>query len=79
MRKQFVGEVVSDKMSKTVVVLVRRKTRHPLYRKVISKRKKLYADNKKGAKLGDQVRIEETRPLSRLKRFKVIEVIKNPK
>lgn len=76
MSKVFVGEVVSDKMIKTVVVLVKRKMRHPLYKKVVTKRKKLYAHDEKGAKRGDLVKVKETRPLSRLKRFEVIEIIK---
>jgi len=76
MSKVFVGEVVSDKMTKTVVVLVKRKMRHPLYKKVITKRKKLYAHDEKGAKMGDLVKVRETRPLSRLKRFEVIEIVK---
>lgn len=79
MRKTFIGQVVSDKMTKTVVVLVRRKKRHPLYQKVISRAKRFYANNDKGAKLGDRVKIEETRPMSKLKRFKVIEIIKEKK
>ncbi|MBL7078228.1 30S ribosomal protein S17 [Candidatus Shapirobacteria bacterium] len=76
MSKVFKGEVISDKMSKTVVVEVVRVKPHPLYRKVMRKKKKLYAHNEKGAKLGDWVKIAECRPLSKLKRFKVIEVVK---
>jgi len=76
MRKTFVGQVVSDKMAKTVVVLIKRKKRHSLYKKVITKRKKLYAHDEKGAKTGDFVKIRETRPLSHLKRFEVIEIQK---
>jgi len=76
MRKTFIGQVVSDKMAKTVVVLIKYTRRHPLYKKVITKQKKLYAHNEKGAKMGDFVKIRETRPLSRLKRFEVIEIQK---
>jgi len=76
MRKTFIGQVVSDKMTNTAVVLVKTKTRHPLYQKVINKRKKFHADNRIGAKIGDKVKIEECRPISKLKRFKVIEIIK---
>ena len=76
MSKIFTGEVVSDKMTKTVVVLIKRKMRHPLYKKVITRRKKLYAHNEMGAKKGDLVEVRETRPLSRLKRFEVIKIIK---
>lgn len=74
-RKRFIGRVVSDKMEKTVVVEVIRRKPHPLYKKVVAKRKKFYADDQIGAKEGDWVEIEETRPLSRLKRFKVISII----
>ena len=76
MKKRFIGEVVSDKMTNTVVVLVKTKAPHPLYRKVVGKRKKLYADDQIGAIIGDKVKIEETRPVSKMKRFKVIEIIK---
>jgi len=79
MRKTFIGEVVSDKMAKTVVVLVKRRKKHPLYRKIVEKRKKFYAENLKGAKTGDTVKIAETRPLSKLKRFEVLEIIKKAK
>ncbi len=75
MSKIFRGEVISDKMNKTVVVEVVRVKPHPLYRKVMRKKKKFYAHNEKGAKLGDWVKIEECRPLSKLKRFKVIEIV----
>ena len=73
--KVFVGRVVSDKMEKTVVVEVIRRKPHPLYGKVVARRKKFYADNRIGAKEGDVVRIKETRPLSKLKRFVVLEVV----
>ena len=75
MAKTFEGVVVSDKMQKTVVVLVERRQRHPLYKKVIKRWKKFYAHDEKGAKEGDRVKIVETRPLSKLKRFKVVEII----
>lgn len=75
-RKRFVGRVVSDKMEKTVVVEVIRRKPHPLYKKVVAKRKKFYADDRVGAKEGDWVEIEETRPLSKLKRFKVVSIVK---
>ncbi|MEO0254056.1 MAG: 30S ribosomal protein S17 [candidate division WOR-3 bacterium] len=75
-RKEFTGIVVSDKMDKTVVVLVERRVRHPLYKKEIKKRKKFYAhDEKNECKIGDKVRIMETRPLSKLKRWRVVEII----
>ncbi len=75
-RKQRVGEVVSNKMAKTIVVRVERRFPHPKFSKVITAYKKLYAhDEKSEAKLGDQVRIEETRPLSRTKRWRLVEVV----
>ena len=75
-RKQRVGEVISSKMAKTIVVRVERRFPHPRYRKVITAYKKLYAHDEKGeAKPGDTVRIEETRPLSRIKRWRLMEVV----
>lgn len=71
-----VGTVVSDKMTKTVTVAVERKVRHPLYGKVIKKTKKFMAhDENEVAKAGDVVLIEETRPLSKLKRWRVRQVL----
>ena len=71
-----VGHVVSTKMAKTIVVEVSRRVPHPLYRRVITKRKKFYAHDEKGeARMGDRVRIVESRPLSRLKRWRLAEVI----
>jgi small subunit ribosomal protein S17 len=75
-RKERVGEVISNKMAKTVVVQVHRRFQHPRYKKVVTGYKKLYAHDEKGeAKVGDRVRIEETRPLSKLKRWRLIEVV----
>lgn len=79
MPKIFTGKVVSEKMEKTVVVLVTRRVAHPLYRKVMNKKKKLYAHDEKGAKLGQKVRIKEVRPISKMKRFEVIEIVVNKK
>lgn len=77
-RKQRVGEVVSDKMAKTIVVRVERRFRHAEFSKVVTEHKRFYAhDESRLARLGDLVRIEETRPLSRTKRWKLIEVL-NP-
>jgi small subunit ribosomal protein S17 len=74
--KEREGVVVSAKMEKTIVVRVDRRTRHPVYGKIIKLSKKYYAhDEKKQAKVGDRVRIVESRPLSRLKRWRLIEVI----
>lgn len=68
--------MVSSKMAKTIVVEVSRRVPHGLYRRVITKRKKFYAhDEKSEARPGDRVRIVETRPLSRLKRWRLVEVI----
>ena len=68
------GEVISDKMNKTVVVRVTRSFRHPLYGKLVKKWKKYYAhDEENNCKEGQLVKIRETRPLSKLKRWKVIE------
>lgn len=75
-RKEQVGRVVSDKMDKTIVVVVERRVRHPRYEKVITRASRFYAhDEKNEARTGDRVRIEETRPLSRLKRWRLIEVL----
>ena len=76
-RKTLVGEVVSTKMAKTIVVEVDRKKSHNLYKRVIARSKKFYAhDEKNTAHVGDVVRIEETRPLSRLKRWRLIEIVR---
>lgn len=74
MKKTLVGKVVSDKMTKTVVVLVEQKFRHAKYRKVIIRHKKFKAHNEMtDIKVGDMVKIEETRPLSKDKHFIVVE------
>jgi small subunit ribosomal protein S17 len=76
-RKERVGVVVSDKMDKTRVVLVEMITQHPKYRKYIKKRKKFYAhDEDNSSHVGDVVRIMETRPLSKLKRWRIVEIIR---
>ena len=75
-RKQRVGEVVSNKMTKTIVVRVERRFPHPQFKKIVTSYKKFYAhDEKAEAKVGDTVRIEESRPLSKLKRWKLVEVV----
>jgi small subunit ribosomal protein S17 len=75
-RKQRTGEVVSNKMAKTIVVRVERRFQHPQFKKVVTSYKKFYAhDEKSEAMPGDRVRIEETRPLSKLKRWKLTEII----
>lgn len=76
MKRERVGVVLSDKMQKTRVVQVERLVRHSLYRKVLKLRRKFFAhDEQNQSKVGDQVRIRESRPLSRLKRWKIVEVI----
>jgi small subunit ribosomal protein S17 len=76
-QKIVVGEVVSNRMHKTIVVQVVRKKTHPLYGRVISKAKKFYAhDEKNEAHVGDVVRLEETRPLSKLKRWRLKEIVR---
>lgn len=75
-RKERIGQVVSNKMAKTIVVLVTRRYPHPRFRKVVTGYKKFYAhDEKSEAKLGDRVRIEETRPLSKTKRWRLVQVV----
>ncbi len=75
-RKRLVGRVISDKMQKTVVVLVERTRRHPRYGKVVRVRKKFYAhDEESACRAGDLVRIVESRPLSRLKRWMVEDIL----
>jgi len=77
LKNEKIGEVVSTKMQKTIVVEVSRRVPHPLYKRIIAKRKKFYAHDESGsAKLGDVVRIVECRPLSKLKRWQLAEVIR---
>jgi small subunit ribosomal protein S17 len=75
-RKMRTGVVVSDKMTKTVVVAIERRVKHPVYGKMMTRTKKLKAhDEENSAKTGDVVRIMETRPLSKDKRFRVVEIV----
>jgi small subunit ribosomal protein S17 len=79
-RKEFIGTVVSDKMDKTVVVLVETLVRHPLYEKLVRRRKKYMAhDENNECRVGDKVLIEETRPLSRRKRWRVKKILERAK
>ncbi len=79
-QKQFVGVVVSDKMDKTVVVMVERLAQHSLYKKYIKRRKKFMAhDEENACRIGDKVLIEETRPLSRHKRWRVRQILERAK
>ena len=75
-RKERVGEVISNKMTKTVVVRVMRRHPHAVFKKVVTSYSKFYAhDEKEEANVGDRVRIIETRPLSKLKRWRLVEVV----
>ena len=75
-RKERVGEVISNRMTKTIVVQVERRYPHPKFKKVVTGYKKFYAhDEKNEAKVGDRVRIEETRPLSKTKRWRLVEIV----
>ena len=79
-RKIREGLVVSNKMNKTVVIAIVERVRHPKYDKFITRTKKLYAhDEANDAKAGDKVRVEETRPLSKTKRWRVVEVLERAK
>ncbi len=75
-RKERTGEVISNKMAKTIVVRVERRFQHPKFQKVVTSYKKFYAhDENSEAKPGDLVLIQETRPLSKLKRWKIVEIL----
>jgi len=75
-RKERVGDVISDKMNKTIVVRVERRFRHPRFKKVVTAYSKFYAhDEKNEAKVGDRVRIRETRPLSKTKSWRLVEIV----
>jgi small subunit ribosomal protein S17 len=77
--KKFNGTVVSDKMTNTVVVEVRKMWTHPLYKKTISRTKKYLAHDELGAKIGDGVEFVEVKPISKRKRFKVTKIIEGKK
>ena len=78
-RKVRQGVVVSDKNDKTIVVVVERTVRHPIYGKVVRRSKRYHAhDEENAGKIGDVVRIMECRPLSRLKRWRLLEVVSRP-
>jgi small subunit ribosomal protein S17 len=79
-RKLRQGVVVSDKMDKTVVVEIQRRTTHPLYRKTITRSEKLHVhDEINDVRVGDRVQVAETRPLSKKKRWRVVEVLERAK
>ena len=76
-KNEKIGSVVSNKMAKTIVVEVTRRVAHPLYKRIVSKRKKFYAHDEEGrANVGDVVRIIECRPMSKLKRWRLGEVVR---
>ena len=76
LRKSRVGVVVSDKMEKTIVVEYTARVPHPKFKKIVKRTKKYYAHDEKGeATVGDKVRIVETRPMSKLKRWRLVEVL----
>ena len=75
-RKERVGEVIAATMAKTIIVRVERRFPHPKFKKVVTGYKKFYVhDEKSDAKVGDRVRIQETRPLSKTKRWRLVEVV----
>jgi small subunit ribosomal protein S17 len=80
LRKTRIGEVVSDKMDKTIVVAVRDNVRHPLYNKIVKKTYKLKAhDENNESHVGDTVKVMETRPLSKDKRWRLVEIVEKAK
>ena len=80
LRKERIGTVVSDKMDKTIVVAVERKEKHPLYGKFVKKTTKFVAqDDKNECGIGDTVRIMETRPLSKTKNWRLVEIVEKAK
>ncbi|MBP9817288.1 30S ribosomal protein S17 [Candidatus Shapirobacteria bacterium] len=74
--KTFTGIVTSDKMNNTIVVTLSYTFRHPKYKKIVKKNKKIYSENNLSAKTGDTVTVRETRPLSKLKRFTTVTIVK---
>jgi small subunit ribosomal protein S17 len=80
LRKERIGVVVSNKMDKSIVVAIRRKVKHPIYGKFVNKTKKLMAhDEENSCSIGDTVRIMETRPLSKNKAWRLVEIIERAK
>ena len=75
-RKNLVGRVVSDKMDNTVTISIERTFQHPMYKKIVKKTSKIWAhDAENECKTGDKVRVMSTRPLSKLKRWRVVEIL----
>ena len=80
LRKERIGEVVSSKMNKTIVIAVKTKMKHPMYGKFVNKTSKFYAhDEENTCGVGDTVRIMETRPLSKTKNWRLVEIIERAK
>ena len=80
LRKTKIGKIVSDKMDKTVVVAIENRVKHPLYKKIIKRTIKLKThDEKNECKVGDRVKIMETRPLSKDKRWRLVEILEKAK
>ncbi len=80
LRKERVGVIVSDKMNKSIIVAVERKVKHPMYGKFVKKTSKFVAhDEKNECKIGDTVKIEETRPLSKTKNWRLVEILERAK
>ncbi|CDE72431.1 30S ribosomal protein S17 [Acidaminococcus sp. CAG:917] len=80
LRKTRVGVVVSDKMDKTIVVSIKERVKHPLYQKTVNRTKKLKAhDEKNECGIGDTVMVAETRPLSKDKRWRVVQIVEKAK
>ncbi len=80
LRKERIGVVVSNKMDKSIVVAIKRKVKHPIYGKFVNRTTKLMAhDEKNSCKIGDTVRISETRPLSKNKAWRLVEIIERAK
>jgi len=80
LRKTKIGKVVSDKMEKTIVVAVEGSVKHPLYNKIIKRTFKLKAhDEENSSKIGDRVKVIETRPLSKEKRWRLVEIVEKAK
>ena len=80
LRKERIGVVASNKMDKTIVVLIERRTKHPIYGKFVKKSTRFFAhDEKNECNIGDTVRIMETRPMSKNKRWRLVEIIERAK
>jgi small subunit ribosomal protein S17 len=80
LRKERIGVVVSNKMEKTIVIAVKRKVKHPIYHKFVNKTSKFYAhDETNSCNIGDTVKVAETRPLSKSKNWRLVEIIERVK